>query len=67
MTNYFTKKNNKSIFIADPNDLNTKVKILDAIKNYLANDDRNLWTSELQNLITIHSSKTKNSIEQNRS
>ena len=62
ITNYFAEEVNKNLIIAGEDDLDTKTKILDAIKNYLANDDRNLWTSEIQNLITIHSTETQTSI-----
>ena len=62
ITNYFDIENNKNIFIATNDELNTKEKILNAIKTRLANYDSALWTSELQNLITTHSSETKTSI-----
>ncbi len=62
ITNYFAEEVNKNLIIASEDDLDTKTKILDAIKNYLANDDRNLWTSEIQNLITVHSTETQTSI-----
>ncbi len=62
ITNYFANNAKKSITITGENVLDTKAKILDAIKKHLANDDSALWTSEFQNLITTHSSETETSI-----
>ena len=62
ITNYFTNNAKKTFTIFGGEALNTKAKILAAIKTHLANDDSVLWTSELQNLITTHSSETKTSI-----
>ena len=62
ITNYFTNNAKKTFTIFGGNALDTKAKILAAIKNHLANDDDTLWTSQLQNLITNHNSETENSI-----
>ena len=62
--NYFAKEHNRHliIFEGDPfkkNPLNTQPKILAAIKKHLANDDPDLWTNELQDLITTHKSEVE--------
>ena len=62
ITNYFVNNAKKTFTIFGGETLDTKVKILDAIKKHLANDDSALWTNQLQNLITTHSSETKTSI-----
>ena len=62
ITNYFVNSSKKTFTIFGGEALDTKVKILDAIKKHLANDDSALWTNQLQNLITTHSSETKTSI-----
>ena len=62
ITNYFANIAKKTFTIIDRNDLDTKAKILAAIKKHLAIDDGAVWTSELQSLITTHSSETENSI-----
>ncbi len=65
ITNYFVNNAKKSITISVGEALDTEAKILDAIKTHLANDDSALWTNEIQNLITTHSSETKTSILKN--
>ena len=62
ITNYFANNTKKNITIVGGNALNTKAKILTAIKIHLANDDSVLWTNKLQSLITTHSSETETSI-----
>ena len=60
ITNYFAILNNRRLNIfASVGILNSQQKILVAIKAHLANDDSVLWTNELQNLITTHSSEKK--------
>ena len=62
ITNYFASNGKKNITISGEDLLDTKIKILVAIRNHLASDESDLWTSELQSLITTHSSETKTSI-----
>ena len=62
--NYFANEDNRHliIFKGDPfktNPLNTQPKILAAIKKHLASKDPDLWTNELQDLITTHRSEVE--------
>ncbi len=62
ITNYFVDNAKKTFTIFGGEALNTKAKILTAIKKHLAEDDPNLWTNTIQSLINVDSDETINQI-----
>ena len=62
ITNYFSENAKKTFTIFGGEALNTKAKILTAIKKHLAEDDPNLWTNTIQSLISVDDDETINQI-----
>ena len=62
ITNYFANNAKKAFTIFGGKALNTKAKILAAIKKHLAQDDPNLWTNVVQSLISVDNDETTNAI-----
>ena len=62
ITNYFVDNAKKTFTIFGGEALNTKAKILVAIKKHLAQDDPDLWTNTVQSLISVDNSETTNKI-----